>query len=197
MNRIYSQSFKILLIFGLVSLIAFYSFTLNSRCVSKTAFKYYTSDEETPKKSNEEDYEIIDFEGFNNITGADRYIIPNIFHLLHLQSTKLRFYQMINIFAIYLNHKPDYIYVHCDNCSFEGKYWDVVRSYSDLWSIIRIKQLPFKDTVFGVKYGWINHHRSDVYRLLVLMNYGGIYVDSDTYVITSLDKYRKYEMVVS
>lgn len=34
-------------------------------------------------------------------------------------------------------------------------------------------------------------------RLQVLMNYGGIYMDSDVYIVNSLDKYRHYEMVVS
>ena len=29
------------------------------------------------------------------------------------------------------------------------------------------------------------------------MNYGGIYLDNDVYVVDSLDEYRKYEMVVS
>lgn len=29
------------------------------------------------------------------------------------------------------------------------------------------------------------------------MNYGGIYLDTDVYVIKSLDEYRKYEITVS
>ena len=29
------------------------------------------------------------------------------------------------------------------------------------------------------------------------MNYGGIYLDNDVYVVNSLEKYRQYEMVVS
>ena len=40
-------------------------------------------------------------------------------------------------------------------------------------------------------------YRSDVLRLLVLMHYGGIYLDNDVYVVRSLNKYRKYEMTVS
>lgn len=36
--------------------------------------------------------------------------------------------------------------------------------------------------------------RSDVLRAMILMAYGGIYLDNDVYVINSLDKYRKFEM---
>lgn len=32
---------------------------------------------------------------------------------------------------------------------------------------------------------------------MILMNYGGIYMDNDVYVINSLDKYRKFEIAVS
>lgn len=32
---------------------------------------------------------------------------------------------------------------------------------------------------------------------MVLMNFGGIYVDNDVYVVNSLDKYRNYEMTLS
>jgi mannosyltransferase OCH1-like enzyme len=42
----------------------------------------------------------------------------------------------------------------------------------------------------------IVYHRGDVWRLQVLMNYGGFYFDNDVYVIQSLQKYRKYEMTL-
>jgi hypothetical protein len=141
--------------------------------------------------------EILDFEGFDNINGVNLPIVPNIVHLLFLQETKIKFYQMINIFSIYLNHKPNYIYLHCDNCTFSGKYYEKLRNYKKLWEIVKIKQIPYKETIFGVKYGWINHHRSDIWRLLILMNYGGIYLDNDVYIVNSLNKYLKYEMTVS
>jgi mannosyltransferase OCH1-like enzyme len=36
-----------------------------------------------------------------------------------------------------------------------------------------------------------------VLRILILMNFGGIYLDNDVYLVNSLDKYRKFEMVIS
>ena len=41
-----------------------------------------------------------------------------------------------------------------------------------------------------------NFKRGDVVRLMILMTYGGIYLDNDVYVVNSLDKYRKYEMTL-
>jgi hypothetical protein len=143
------------------------------------------------------DYEIVDFEGFDNENGSEKYIVPNIVHLIFFETTEIKFYQAINIYSIYLNHGPDWIYVHCDNCSLHGHYWNEINSIKDLSKRIKLKQVQFRETIFGVKYGWINHHRSDVWRLLVLMNYGGIFMDNDVYVVNSLDKYRRYEMTVS
>jgi mannosyltransferase OCH1-like enzyme len=36
-----------------------------------------------------------------------------------------------------------------------------------------------------------------VLRIEVLINYGGIYLDNDVYVVQSLEKFLKFEMVVS
>lgn len=103
--------------------------------------------------------DLIDFEGFDNVNGVDHNIVPNIVHLLYLQETDIKFFQMINIFSIYFNLKPDSIYIHCDKCDFKGMYYEKLKSYKELWDIVEIKKIPYKETIFGVKYGWINHHR--------------------------------------
>jgi hypothetical protein len=96
----------------------------------------------------------LDFEGFDNINGVNKSIVPNIVHLIYLNETNIKFYQMICIFSIYFNHKPELIYFHCDDCSFHGKYWEQIKSYKGLWSIIKIHKIPYKERIFGKKYGW-------------------------------------------
>jgi hypothetical protein len=96
--------------------------------------------------------EIIDFEGFDNVSGMNMAIIPNIVHLLYLNQPFIRFYQLVNILSIYYNHEPDFIYIHCDDCNFRGKYFDKLRKQKSLWNIIRLHKIPFKETIFGVKY---------------------------------------------
>jgi mannosyltransferase OCH1-like enzyme len=140
--------------------------------------------------------DILSFENFDNQTGSNVSIVPNIVHLIYFEKSKLRFFEMINIFSIYFNHNPELIYIHCDDCSFSGIYWEKIVAFKKLWTIIRINQVPRTETIFGVKYGNVQH-RSDIFRLLVLMNYGGIYLDNDVYVVNPLNKYLKYEMAVS
>lgn len=97
--------------------------------------------------------DIIDFEGFDNVNGVNKSIIPNIVHLLYLQQPYIKFYQLVNILSIYYNHKPDYIYFHCDDCNFNGKYFSKLKEFQSIWNIIKIFKIPFKSTIFGQKYG--------------------------------------------
>ena len=43
----------------------------------------------------------------------------------------------------------------------------------------------------------MNKHAFDIWRLKVLMNYGGIYLNNDVYVVNPLYKYLKFELTVS
>jgi hypothetical protein len=97
--------------------------------------------------------DLIDFEGFDHINGASEPIIPNIVHLLYLQQPYIKFYQLVNILSVYFNHKPDFIYIHCDNCNFTGKYFEILRSYKIVWQLIKFYKIPFKKTIFGTSYG--------------------------------------------
>jgi hypothetical protein len=103
--------------------------------------------------------ELIDFEGFDNENGANQSIVPNIVHLIYLNTTEISFYKAINIYSIFLNHNPEQIFLHCDNCSFHGHYWEQIISIKELKNKLVINQIPFHDTIFGAKFGWLNHHR--------------------------------------
>ena len=143
---------------------------------------------------------LINFEDFNNNTGLgphEDYIVPNIIHYVHLNQANIKFPLFLSILSAWLNQKPAYIYFHCNDCNYQGKYWDELNRIVELQSIIKIKPiLNFDERIFTAKPGWI-HHKSDVVRLLALMQYGGIYLDNDMLVINSLDKYRKFEVVTS
>jgi hypothetical protein len=101
--------------------------------------------------------DIIDFEVFDNKRGAKMKIIPNIVHLIYLNLTKIAFYQAINIYSVYLNQKPDRIYIHCDLCNFTGYYWSEINSVTKLKQLIKINKINVSRTVFDVEYGWIQH----------------------------------------
>jgi hypothetical protein len=99
------------------------------------------------------------------------------------------------------NHRLDHFYYHTNikNVTYDGKYWDWVRKDEPLWSRIRVKYLEAPTEIFGQKLsdGWRFHHGSDIERIRVLMQYGGIYLDNDCFVIRSLDKYRKFECALN
>ena len=99
--------------------------------------------------------------------------------------------------SAWLKQKPDKIYLHCDECDYNGKYWDALNRIKELKSIIKINRLEnLNMKIFNQSINYI-HHKSDVLRLLILQNYGGIYLDNDMIIINSLNKYRNYEISVS
>lgn len=112
------------------------------------------------KPNDEIDYDFFDFEGFDNndnTTNFTRIIVPNIVHLIYLNMTEIKFYQMANIFSIFVNSRPDKIFIHCNNCSFHGPYWEQILKVEDLVKIISIKQVVYHNTIFGTKTEVIHH----------------------------------------
>ena len=131
------------------------------------------------------------FTNFNNETGADRMIIPNIIHYVRLNMTEYSLVEYLCVKAALRHHRPDYFYIHTDvGDSFTGKYWNKIKSEHDLWSRIRILPTQFPKEIYGKKLSlkWLSWHASDIVRLRVMMKYGGMYLDSDIFVVQNLDK---------
>ena len=139
-----------------------------------------------------------EFNGFNNETGVDRFIVPNIIHLIRFNQVEFSYVDYICIKAAFINHRPDYFYIHTDvpEAKLEGKYWERIQNNQQLKSRIRILPINVPTEIFGkpVSKGWRFYHGSDIARIRILMKYGGIFLDNDVYVIRSLDKYRKFEI---
>ena len=73
-----------------------------------------------PRRLNAVDYDadqIVDFEGFDNTNATENHtmIVPNIVHLIYMDKNTLRFHEMLCLFSIYLNQRPDTIIIHCEN----------------------------------------------------------------------------------
>lgn len=135
--------------------------------------------------------DIVDFTYADNVTGFSYNIVPNLVHFVNFDSKDLSFIQVISIKAVYINHKPDKIYLHCNCYSFKGKYWDMVKNIS----VIEILFMEKPTYIFEKPLSSI-YHASDIARLKILMKYGGIFLDTDTYVIKSLDYYRRFEIAL-
>jgi uncharacterized membrane protein len=109
--------------------------------------------------------DIIDFEKFDNFDiidnrGAERrMIVPNIVHLIYLIDNESALYtdfiKMICIYSIYLNQNPDRIYIHCEDCSFRGDYWDQIKL--KLKNVIRFQKIPKFRSIYETSHKVVQH----------------------------------------
>lgn len=142
----------------------------------------------------------INFEGFNNETGADHLIVPNVIHYIRFNKPEFSFGEFICLQSAYRYQRPDKIFLHTNNVTegFRGKYWSIIEKDPKLRACIQILPLEIPTEIFGQKLNpqWVVPHGSDVARFRLMMKYGGIYLDTDSFVIRNLDKYRKFECAV-
>lgn len=138
------------------------------------------------------------FSDFNNETGTENgeYIVPNIIHFLFFDISELSFVDAVCVLAAFKNHRPEKIYFHTNVEEFKGHYWQKLKSTPGLQ--IHIQKVTLPDKIFGQKFSAKYHrwHAGDVVRIKILMEYGGIFLDNDSYLVKSLDEFRKFEMTL-
>ena len=118
----------------------------------------------TDEGSNENDNRIVSiedynywngsFDGFDNVTGADRFIVPNIIHFIRFNQPEYLFIDYVVIKAAMKNHRPDYFFIHTDvpgPGNFTGRYWNLIQNDYELWSRIRLLHLEVPSDIFGQK----------------------------------------------
>ena len=130
-----------------------------------SAFKTFSNDLESFHFFNENtsnQHGFISFEKFDNVSGTNQYIVPNIIHYINLNQPEIKFGHYLSIISAWLNQKPDQIYIHCNKCNFSGLYWDMLNEIKELMSKIIMKKINhYNPKIFGLKAGWV-HHKSDV-----------------------------------
>ncbi|XP_014676136.1 PREDICTED: uncharacterized protein LOC106816062 [Priapulus caudatus] len=124
------------------------------------------------------------------VADVDGYVVPNVVHFVRFYQPHVTFVEMLAIRAALLNVRPDVLYVHCNKAP-SGRYWDMIKDAP----AVKVKYMPRPKKVFGRALAHV-HHSSDVARLSVLRQHGGIYVDNDMLVLRPLDDYRRYEFTV-
>ncbi|KAH8041154.1 hypothetical protein HPB51_013814 [Rhipicephalus microplus] len=104
----------------------------------------------------------------------DATFVPNIVHFVRLGNVPLSFIEVVSIRAAWLQQKPDYLMVHCNNCTAttESENWKHIKDIPRL--TLRYVEKP--ETIFGINISFIEH-ASDIVRIRVLRKYGGIYLD--------------------
>ncbi|CAH0393314.1 unnamed protein product [Bemisia tabaci] len=136
------------------------------------------------------------FEGFDHINGSLAAIVPNTVHYILFGTDSLNFISFLSMTSVLKIQNPDSILIHTDRDRLQGYYWDLVQNLAKLKKTqIQLALIERPTHVFGQPLSSV-YHMTDVARILVLMNFGGIYLDTDTIVLRSLNPLLKYEMVV-
>lgn len=138
------------------------------------------------------------FEGFNNNTGTldGRNIVPNYVHFIFFENSYITYVTAVCVLAAFKNQRPEKIFFHTNVKEFTGPHWIKIRD--TLGPVLNIRHVDMPTTIFGQKLReeWLPWHAGDITRIRVLMQYGGIFLDNDSYVVRSLDVFRKYEMTI-
>ncbi|XP_064458559.1 uncharacterized protein LOC135368925 isoform X2 [Ornithodoros turicata] len=127
----------------------------------------------------------------DNDTGCSSYVVPNVIHFVRFGQPNVSFMDAVSMRSAYINHAPDKIVVHCDECQLGGPLAYLIRDIPNL----TIKEQHPAKTIFGREVGCI-YHASDIARLQILLEYGGIFIDNDCVVINPLHPLRHYEMAL-
>ena len=115
-----------------------------------------------------------------NKTGLPFDIVPNIVHYILFEIHQIEFAHFISLLSVLKNQRPQLIYIHCDCHQLYGNYYRrvlKVANRTDTAIIVRYIERPKE--IFGHKLSgdWVNWHTSDIMRIKVLMQFGGIYLD--------------------
>jgi len=132
---------------------------------------------------------------YNISTVSKQPLVPNIVHYIwyNTEQKSLKFHHMLCILSAYKLLQPDVIYFHT-NLEPIGPYWKRVVQLPKFK--INYRQPP--TTLFGEKVkdpAYYTSH-SNVDRVKVLMEYGGIYLDLDVLVTRPFDELRRYPCTI-
>ncbi|ELU02941.1 hypothetical protein CAPTEDRAFT_222887 [Capitella teleta] len=130
----------------------------------------------------------------DNVT--DDLVVPNLVHYIwfNTETRPLQFHHMLSILSAHRVLAPDVIYFHT-NFEPKGKYWEMVKKIPSL----KIVHREPPTSLFGVRIKdplfYTSH--SNVDRIKILMEYGGIYLDFDTLVLSPFEELRKHPCTIA
>lgn len=120
-------------------------------------------------------------------------IVPKIVHLIWFRPRgprwcTFRFHNLISILSVHKFIQPEYIFVWHNNTPC-GHYWNEA---AERIPNIVMKKTRAPTSVFGQSIQVIEH-QTDVARINIILNYGGIYIDLDVVALKAWDPLLYYE----
>nr|CAB3262881.1 uncharacterized protein LOC100184557 [Phallusia mammillata] len=123
-------------------------------------------------------------------TKTDR--IPNIIHFVYFGHLRVRVIEYQAFVGALRYQKPDLILFHTDS-EPSGEYWDAFKFLAGKKLKI-VKRSPPK-SIWGININLVEH-KADVARLQILLEVGGIYLDTDSVILTSLQPLMGNDLVL-
>lgn len=121
--------------------------------------------------------------------------VPNIAHYIwyNTDPAPLQFHHMLSVLSVHKIMKPEKIYFHT-NIEPTGPYWEQIKTLPRF--IINYREPPVE--LFGdkIKPPMYYTSHSNVDRTKILSEYGGVYLDFDTFVLRPLEDLRRYECTI-
>ena len=119
-------------------------------------------------------------------------LIPNIAHIVWIGGGHMDFLFYLCVLSLIYVAEVDNVYIHGDGPP-TGHYWNRIKDEPKLNLIYR--ETP--KTIYGTRVKVLSHV-TDVWRVDIMLKYGGIYVDTDTVFVKPLSRHiRAYDAVGS
>ena len=117
-----------------------------------------------------------EFANFDNVTGADGFVVPNIVHYIRFNKTSFSFVDYCCVRSALINQRPDFIFLHTNVQAFDGPFWRRMLNEASLRRRIRVFQVDVPYSIFDQKLDekWRLYHGSDIVRVQNIQKYGGI-----------------------
>lgn len=183
-------SFLILLLFIVLFVLVPFSYKIEIKNYGKDKKQLITYKDDKEENMDDNRNGLISPDGriTSLLKKSEKFLVPNIVHFVWFSfDERLKFHQMISIRSAYLFIKPDMIILHCDN-EPTGYWWKYVKN---LIKTLIIRKITPPKIVLGKRLVKVEH-QSDIARIQILQQYGGIYLDFDVIVLKSFDDLRYY-----
>ncbi|XP_077991636.1 uncharacterized protein LOC144445868 [Glandiceps talaboti] len=130
---------------------------------------------------------------FGFLKPHNNFVVPNIAHIIWFTCHPFQFENLVSILSIHRIMRPEKILFHTD-CEPVDRWWQQAK---DEISTLEVHNMTRPMTVFDKKLNpkW-PEHSADVARLQILMEWGGVYFDTDIFVLAPLEPLRYYDYVV-